>query len=94
MWSSRPTHKKSQQTRNPDMNTEYLPIQKPEDLTEAILEQAYLICDGWYAEEPIQWGDFLDRLETWAKVDLGSDMDSPAIKDLKCKVRQHKKQAQ
>lgn len=76
------------------MSNEYLPIQKPEDLTEAILEQAFSICDGWYAEEPIQWMDFLDRLETWANVDLGSDMNSLAIKDLKRQVRQHKKETQ
>lgn len=69
------------------------PIRETEDVTEELLDHAYAIFDGYYADERIVWTDFLDRLEQWGDVDLGSAMDSPAIKLIQKKVQKHRKEA-
>lgn len=47
----------------------------------AAVESVY---DGWWADQSrIDWEDFLDRVERYADVDLGSDMLSPQIKAIK-----------
>lgn len=50
---------------------------------EELFEAAEAVHDGWFTEGRIDWHDFLDRLETYADVDLGSDMLSPQIVAIK-----------
>jgi hypothetical protein len=46
------------------------------------------VFDGWFAFVPsIDWDDFLERLESRGDYDLGSDMNSPAIRRIKQIVR-------
>lgn len=60
--------------------------------TPEILEAAEKLYDGWYAQsERIDWGDFIDRLERYADVDLGSDMLSPTIKAIQKHIRAYRK---
>lgn len=49
------------------------------------------IYDGWYSDQRIDWEDFLYRVEKYADVDLGEDMDSPLIKSIKKHIREYKK---
>lgn len=45
------------------------------------------IVEGWYPPGTrMNWGDFLDRLETRG-MDLGDSMDSPAIRQIKKMAR-------
>lgn len=72
--------------------TTYRPILSVDDIDDDILTAAFDIVEGWYLEERIDWADFLDRLETWVAIDLGSKMDAPWIEYLKKKVRAHRKE--
>lgn len=74
------------------MTTTFRPIRSVDDIDDTILTAAYDIVEGWYLEERIEWTDFLDRLETWVSIDLGSDMTAPWIEHLKKKVRAHRKE--
>lgn len=74
------------------MTTTFRPIRSVDDIDDTILTAAYDILEGWYLEERIEWTDFLDRLEVWVSIDLGSDMTAPWIELLKKKVRAHRKE--
>ena len=68
-------------------------IRTAEDVTDDLLSLVETIYDGWYADEPrIDWHNFLDRLERIGMYDMGSQMDSPAIKAIKKYVRKLKTQ--
>jgi hypothetical protein len=57
-----------------------------------VLIVAESIYDGWYAESGrVEWDDFLDRLEIYADIDLGSDMMSPGIKLIKRHIANYRK---
>ena len=62
-----------------------------EQPTSEILEAAESIYDGWYADTRIDWDDFLDRLESYTGVDLGSDLLSPTIKAIQKHIRAYKR---
>jgi hypothetical protein len=49
------------------------------------------VHDGWYADTRIDWEDFLDRLESYADVDLGCDLLSPRIKGIKRHIAAYRK---
>lgn len=61
------------------------------DVTPTILEAAESIADGWYSDRPIEWDDFLYRLELHGEVDLGTSMTSPAIKKIQRHIRAYRK---
>jgi hypothetical protein len=66
------------------MTEVFTPINTPEDFTDGLIEAIETVYDGYYADEPrIDWHKFLDRVETLALVNLGSDMDSPVVKHVK-----------
>lgn len=74
----------------------YTAITTAEDVTPAILNQAEAVYDGWYSQSPIDWGDFIDRLdgtelEDGTYVDLGESMTSGAIKKIKSHINQYRK---
>lgn len=56
-----------------------------------LAENIESVVDGWYSETRIDWDDFLDRVETYAGVDLGDSMDSPLIRAIKKHARAYKK---
>ncbi|WP_078354105.1 hypothetical protein [Mycobacteroides chelonae] len=53
------------------------------ELTAEMEEAIESIVDGWYPSGPVDWHDFLDRLESTTDVDLGTDMLSPTVKAIK-----------
>lgn len=58
------------------------------ELTQAAEE----IFNGWHSNEKrINWSDFLDRVEAQTGQDLGSDMNSPLIKEIKAHIRAYRK---
>jgi hypothetical protein len=67
-------------------------ITERDQVTDEILEQAFAIVEGYYLDEPINRFDFIDRLEAWADIDLGSKIDSPAIEFLIRKARAHRRE--
>ena len=67
-------------------------ITERDQVTDEILEQAFAIVEGYYLDEPINRFDFIDRLESWADIDLGSKIDSPAIEFLIRKARAHRRE--
>lgn len=52
------------------------------------------VFDGWFSEGPIDWEDFLDRLEKGSTYDLGDSLDSPAIRRIKAIVRELRQQSE
>lgn len=52
------------------------------------------VFDGWFSEGPIDWEDFLDRLEKGTNYDLGEKLDSPAIRRIKAIVRELRRQSE
>jgi hypothetical protein len=70
---------------------DYAPVTK-EDVTDELVGMAYEICDGWYQDTRIDWENVLERMDkqTLADgrgIDWGDDWLSPAIKELKRRVR-------
>lgn len=64
--------------------TTYRDIITPADFTEDVMIAIETIFDGYFSDEPrIDWFNFLDRVESLALVNFGSDMDSPAVKQVK-----------
>lgn len=72
-------------------NTPFRALAEVEDLTEAHYELAEDISERWSDDEPIDWEIFLAEFETQAHADLGSSMDSPAIKAIKKRVRAYRR---
>ena len=63
-------------------------VQTAEQVTPTVLESVEEIFDGYFAdEEKIDWHEFLQRLEVGYEFDLGSSMDSEAIKQIKKHVK-------
>lgn len=56
-----------------------------------LLLAAESIYDGWYADQRIDWEDFLDRLEAQG-FDIGDDLLSPKVKRIKAHVRRYARQ--
>jgi hypothetical protein len=63
---------------------EFRTINTPAEITEDVVEAIETAYEGWFADEVrINWSDLLDRVELLAQVNLGSDMDSAVIKQVK-----------
>jgi hypothetical protein len=66
---------------------EYTTITTAEDCTEQFLQACEDVYEGFFADEPrIDWEGFMDRLERYG-YDMGSSMDSPAIKVIKKHIK-------
>ena len=72
------------------MNTQ--PITQVDQITDELLQHALDITEDFYADEPIDRFGFIDRVELRSEIDLGSDMDTPAIKHLLKTARKHRKE--
>jgi hypothetical protein len=69
----------------------WIQVQTKEQVTEQVLEAVEEVFDGWFADEPrIDWQNFIDRLEVRYEYDMGSSMDSEAIKAIKKYVKKLK----
>lgn len=72
--------------------SEYIEILKREDVTDEVLAVVEHVYDGWFTDGRINWDDFLERmdgsvLESGEKIDMGPELDSPAIRKIKAHVR-------
>ena len=74
------------------MNTPWIKVTQVEDVTSELLQHSLDITEDFYSEEPLNSIEFIDRVEMRGEVDLGSDMDSPAIRHLLKMARKHKKE--
>lgn len=75
-------------TREPDRE-----IVTAED-ADSIREDIESVFDGWFADDArIDWGAFIDRLER-GNLDMGDDMNSPAIRRIRAIVRELRSQQQ
>lgn len=63
-----------------------------EDVTPEVLEAAEDICCSWYADDRIDWEDFIDRLERELSADFGDSMLSPAISQIRRHIRAHRQE--
>lgn len=76
-------------TREEPMSETFRDILAPSDITDDVRDVIETVFDGYYADEPrINWHEFLDRVERYALVNFGSDMDTPVIKAVKKIVKQ------
>lgn len=67
-----------------------------EDVTKEVLDAAESV-EEWFADESIDWEDFLDRMERiklsdGSKIDMGESLDSPAIRQIKKHIRNIRKE--
>lgn len=63
-------------------------------VTDELVEAAYEIVDGWYQEGRIDWEDVWDRLERQQDLDLGTDLLSPELKEIKKRVLKMRREGQ
>lgn len=79
------------------MTDNWVTVTSASDVTAEILDVAESIADGWYEEGPIDWEDLLERLEGMSlgdddnRLDLGTDMDSPAIRLIKNHITSYRR---
>lgn len=57
------------------------------DVTEDLLEEAVSIVEGWYPDGRVDWANVWDRMEQYSDLDLGTQIDSPAMRKMKRHVR-------
>ena len=60
------------------------------DVTDIVLSEAEDICCSWFADGPVEWEDFIDRLERALDADFGDSMLSPAIRFIQRHIREHR----
>ena len=65
------------------------------EVTDELVEAAYEIADGWYQNGRIDWEDVWDRMErNDPDLDLGSDLGSPELVEIKKRVLKMRREAQ
>jgi hypothetical protein len=79
-------------------NDNYTPVLSEVDVTPEILQIAESINDGWFSDSPIDWEDFLDRLDgapldDGSTIDIGIGMDlwTPANLKIKSHLRAYRR---
>jgi hypothetical protein len=71
----------------------YTRVHSEDQVTEEVLKIARGVYDGWFdGPGPIDWEDFLDRLDgaelaDGSRIDLSEQMTAPAIKKIKREIR-------
>lgn len=71
----------------------------PFEVTDEVKQMAYDIVDGWYQEGRIDWEDVWDRLDgsklaDGTELDLGNDLTSPELQQLKRAVQKMRREGQ
>jgi hypothetical protein len=72
--------------------TRYTTIIAEADVTDEIVEMAWSYVEGWYLDKPIDWEDVFERMERSTLADgrtpdLGPQVDTPAMRLIKKRVR-------
>lgn len=72
-------------------DTRYTTCTAADEVTPEILEVAET-TDEWYSDQPIEWEDFIDRMDgtilrDGTVLDMGPTIDSPAIRKIKRHIR-------
>lgn len=62
-------------------------VTEAKDVTEDLLEEAVSIVEGWYPDGQVDWVNVWDRMEQYSDLDLGTQIDSPAMRKIKRYVR-------
>lgn len=67
-------------------------VRTADDVTPEIIEIVQGIVEGWYDEGRIDWENVWDRVEKiplddGRGIDMGEDLDSPAIRKIKKEIR-------
>lgn len=67
-------------------------VRNVEDVTDEVLEIVKGIIEGWYDEGRTDWENVWDRVEKvplddGRGIDMGEDLDSPAIRRIKKEIR-------
>lgn len=70
----------------------YTKVVAAKDVTEEIIDIVLDVVEGWYSEGRIDWEDVWDRaegadLEDGTELDFGADLDSPAMREIKKRIR-------
>lgn len=71
----------------------------PFEVTDEVKQMAYDIVDGWYQDGRIDWEDVWDRLDgsklsDGTELDLGNDLTSPELQQLKRAVQKMRREGQ
>lgn len=79
-----------------DDETRYTTIVEADQVTEEIIEIIWQITNGWYQDRTIDWENVWDRadgseLEDGTKLDFGEDLDSPAMRKIKNRIRKDRR---
>jgi hypothetical protein len=66
-----------------------------QEITEEVEEIVRGVVDGWYSEGRIDWENVWERvdgstLDDGSRLDLGTDLMSPAIRTLKTMIRRER----
>lgn len=74
------------------MITRYTSPVEAEDVTDEMIGLVRDVVDGWYQDSPIDWEDVWDRVDgaelaDGTRLDLGSDMLTPALRRLRREAR-------
>lgn len=72
-------------------------VMQVDQVTEEIVQAAFDIVEGWYNEGRIDWDNVWDRmegsvLEDGTELDMGTDIDSPAMRRIKREVNKRRKE--
>ena len=67
--------------------SEFREIRDRQDVTDDHVEEAADMREGMYGGERLDWDDIIDKLERNSGEDWGSEATSPAIIELKRRVR-------
>ena len=74
----------------------YTRIIEAADVTDEVLSVAE-DAEGWFVDQPIDWEDFLDRMDghelaDGTLIDMGESIDSPAIRKIKKHISNYRKE--
>lgn len=81
---------------------EYVQIVSAEDVTDEVLEIAWSAVEGWHLNTPgIDWEDVWDRMDGTSlgpglggkRIDMGGQMDTPAMRKIQKEMRKRKREA-
>lgn len=77
-------------------HAEYTVPRTAADVTDEILRVAEEVESGWFSDGPIDWEDFLDRMDgstlaDGTHLDMGGETDSPAIRRIQRHIRNLRK---
>lgn len=75
-----------------DHDAPYRTVTEAGQVTDEIVDIVMDVVEGWYPEGRVDWQDVWDRvdgseLKDGSLLDMGNELDTPAIRRIKAKVR-------